>query len=427
MFKNVAGNVAVFAFLTTTGEPKAGDAANLTCYVSKDHGAVTVLGDTSATELEANNAKGWYIFAVTQAETNADTLLFTGKSSTANVSIVGQYIQTVPNRFGNAAIDANGVMNANAVLLAGQTITAAAGVTFPASVANESTLTLVKTKTDFLPSITAGNAGGLFLSGTNANTTVNFTGNLVGSVASVTGNVAGNVTGNVGGSVTGNLGGNVAGSIGSVATGGIVAGSFASGAITAGVIATDAIGAAEIAADAVAEIADAVWDELLAGHAISGSAGEALAASGAAGDPWTSNIPASYAAGTAGFIIGTNLNATISSRASGANLATANTAIADVATAVAAVKIYPDRTVVRGTVSATSPSTTSFTASALSPAGVAADQFKGRILIFDNDTTTTALRGQATDITASSAAGLPLLTYTALTNAPTSGDTFSIV
>jgi len=86
------------------------------------------------------------------------------------------------------------------------------------------------------------------------------------------------------------------------------------------------------------------------------------------------------------------------------------------------------RTVARGTVgTATTPSTTQFTASALSPAGAAADQFKGRIIAFDNDTATPELRGQLTDITASSAASLPLFTFTALTTAPSSGDTFSIL
>jgi hypothetical protein len=119
-----------------------------------------------------------------------------------------------------------------------------------------------------------------------------------------------------------------------------------------------------------AAVADAVWDEALSGHVTSGSAGAGLRDADLRGA----------------------------------------------------------RTVVRGTVgSATTPSTTQFTPSALSPAGAAADQFKGRILIFDNDTTTTALRGQATDITASSNAGTPLFTFTALTTAPSSGDTFSIV
>lgn len=93
---------------------------------------------------------------------------------------------------------------------------------------------------------------------------------------------------------------------------------------------------------------------------------------------------------------------------------------------IAAIKAPVDDTIVRGTSSATA-STTSLTPSAFSPAGVAADQFKGRVLVFDNDTTTTALRGQATTITASSAASLPVLTYTALTTSPASGDTFSLL
>ncbi len=85
-----------------------------------------------------------------------------------------------------------------------------------------------------------------------------------------------------------------------------------------------------------------------------------------------------------------------------------------------------ERTTLRGTVS-TSSTTTSVTTSAMSPATSVADQVKGRILIFDHDTTTAALRGQATDITASSASATPTLTVTALTNAPASGDTFTIV
>lgn len=53
-----------------------------------------------------------------------------------------------------------------------------------------------------------------------------------------------------------------------------------------------------------AEIADAVWDEAIAGHAGAGSTGEALAAAGSAGDPWTTALPGAYGPGTAGEIIG---------------------------------------------------------------------------------------------------------------------------
>lgn len=84
--------------------------------------------------------------------------------------------------------------------------------------------------------------------------------------------------------------------------------------------------------------------------------------------------------------------------------------------------------VVRGTVGAApAATTTTLTPSVLAPTGVAANQFVGRVLVFDNDTVTTSLRGQATIITASTAAALPLLTFSALTTAPASGDTFSIL
>lgn len=267
-----------------------------------------------------------------------------------------------------------------------------------------------------------------------------------------------------------------------------------------------------------AAIADQVWDEVLSGHATAGSTGAALAAAGGSGDPWSTTLPGAYSAGTAGYIIGTNLNATVSSRlatsgytapldAAGvrsavglasANLDTQLTAIddyldteiaaikaktdnlpadpadaSDIAasftalsakvdtiddfldTEIAAIKAQTDQltftgagrvdanieainndttsadnlarsaaTIVRGTVD-TGASTTSIPTSSLSPAASVADQFKGRIVIFDKDTTTAALRGQATDITASSNTGT--LTVTALTTAPASGDTFVIV
>lgn len=185
-------------------------------------------------------------------------------------------------------------------------------------------------------------------------------GSVTGAVGSVTGNVGGNVAGSVAsvtgavGSVTGNVGGNVTGSVGSVAAGGITAASiatgaidadaiadnaidagaiasdaitaakiadgaidaatFAAGAITAASIAADAIGASELAADAVAEIADQVWDELIAGHAGVGSTGAALSAAGGSGDPWSTAVPGAYGAGTAGYIVGTNLDAAVSTR-----------------------------------------------------------------------------------------------------------------
>lgn len=120
MFKNTASQkVIVYAFDSTTNQPKTGDAANLTAYVSKDYAAVTVLGDTSATEMDATNAKGYYLFDLTQAETNADTLLFSGKSATSNIVVLAMpaTVFTVPANFTKLVIDASGLADANTVKL----------------------------------------------------------------------------------------------------------------------------------------------------------------------------------------------------------------------------------------------------------------------------------------------------------------------
>lgn len=78
--------------------------------------------------------------------------------------------------------------------------------------------------------------------------------------------------------------------------------------------ALEVLGAAT--APSAASIADAVWTEAVADHSgVSGSTAEALAAAGGAGDPWITALPGSYSAGQAGYILGTNLNATVSSRA----------------------------------------------------------------------------------------------------------------
>jgi hypothetical protein len=82
---------------------------------------------------------------------------------------------------------------------------------------------------------------------------------------------------------------------------------------------------------------------------------------------------------------------------------------------------------VRG-VCTTGGTTTSIPTSSLEPAATVTDQFKGRILIFDRDTTTTNLRGQGAPIDGSTSGGtLTLAGGDALTTAPASGDTFRIL
>ncbi len=56
----------------------------------------------------------------------------------------------------------------------------------------------------------------------------------------------------------------------------------------------------------------------------SNSLGAAVNSAASAGDPWSVAIPGSYGAGTAGFIVGTNINATVSSRSTYAGGAVAS-------------------------------------------------------------------------------------------------------
>jgi len=104
MFKNVAGQkFRLFAFDSATGLPYPGDAGQITGYLSKDYGAVTAITDTSPTEESATNAKGFYLLDATQAESNADSLMVSGKSSTSGIVVVGAPAIIYPRSFSEIA------------------------------------------------------------------------------------------------------------------------------------------------------------------------------------------------------------------------------------------------------------------------------------------------------------------------------------
>ncbi len=161
MFKNTASQkLTVFAFDSTTNLPKTGDAANITAYVSKDNGSVTVLGDTSATEMDSTNAKGYYLFDLTQAETNADQLLFSAKSSTSNIVVIGvpAMVYTLPVGF-TATVAQTGDSYAR--------LGAPAGASVSADIAEieveTDDIALIKLKTDNLPNTPAGTGDAMTL------------------------------------------------------------------------------------------------------------------------------------------------------------------------------------------------------------------------------------------------------------------------
>lgn len=85
MFKNVTGQkLRVFAFNRATSAPILGDAANITCKWSIDNAAPVPLTDTNPDEVE----DGYYLFDITQAESNGNTLDPYPESSTPGVQVM---------------------------------------------------------------------------------------------------------------------------------------------------------------------------------------------------------------------------------------------------------------------------------------------------------------------------------------------------
>lgn len=83
--KNVAGQTwLAFAFVRATGAPVVGDAANIDGKLCKDGGAATALTTLNPTEVE----RGYYKFALSQAETNANILDLLPNSASAGVQVV---------------------------------------------------------------------------------------------------------------------------------------------------------------------------------------------------------------------------------------------------------------------------------------------------------------------------------------------------
>ena len=73
-----------------------------------------------------------------------------------------------------------------------------------------------------------------------------------------------------------------------------------------------------------AALVDLIWDEDVdASHQTAGTAGKKLDDAGGAADPWATALPGAYGAGTAGKLVGDNVDAAVSSRAASSALATA--------------------------------------------------------------------------------------------------------
>lgn len=232
--KNVASQV-VGAQMVSASDGSA-FTGSVVCYVTGD-GGTQALGSVGS-GVCAHEGNGYHTYVPAQAETNYETVAYTFVGTgaipvtkelypdtlKADIATVDGNVDAILDDTGTSGVVVNAASGAAAVWNADRSTYQAADSfgehvqTNLASATQASTIDTVvdaiKVKTDYLPSATAGAAGGVFIAGVNAATTVDITGNLSGSVGSVTGAV---------GSVTGNVGGNVAGSVGSV-TGAVTVG-----------------------------------------------------------------------------------------------------------------------------------------------------------------------------------------------------------
>lgn len=86
MLKNTAGQKwIVFAFDRTNNIPKLGDAGSITANLRIDGGAANPIDDVNPTELEG----GYYVFDISQAESNGSMIVICPSSITANIQVIG--------------------------------------------------------------------------------------------------------------------------------------------------------------------------------------------------------------------------------------------------------------------------------------------------------------------------------------------------
>lgn len=174
MQKNVASQKwVVFAFDETDNTAKTGDANQITAELSADGGAGGGnITDTNPTELE----DGYYVFDISQGESNADYLLILPESSTGNIQVIGVpgAVWTTEPNMNKLSVDSSGRIDI--IKIAGTTQTA------NDNAADINTLiTQIGTAGDGLTSINLPNQ--------TMNIIGDITGNLSGSVGSCTAGV----------------------------------------------------------------------------------------------------------------------------------------------------------------------------------------------------------------------------------------------
>lgn len=111
MLRNVSGQKwRVYAWDTTTGQAKTGDASNISAYITLDDGTPAATNDTAPTEVSSTNEPGYYDFTLLQAETNGAKVSLSPKSSTSDIAVIAcpPVVYTVPQYFSLLGIEIDG-------------------------------------------------------------------------------------------------------------------------------------------------------------------------------------------------------------------------------------------------------------------------------------------------------------------------------
>lgn len=194
--ENTATRVTVGPFIDKTDgftpEIALTVTSELLTFIVDDAGVPTLVLDVAPTASGGNNdmvhitsdAAGMYDLELTAANTNYTGRAILSLNDAATHLPVWHEFQIVSANVYDSMFTDGDVLDVSVIQVAGATTNVSALAT---------NADAIKTKVDFLPAVTAGGAGGVFIAGTNAATTITtsltttFTGNLTGSVDSVTG------------------------------------------------------------------------------------------------------------------------------------------------------------------------------------------------------------------------------------------------
>ncbi|MBK9284999.1 MAG: hypothetical protein IPM51_11890 [Sphingobacteriaceae bacterium] len=289
MLKNVAGqNISAQLINKTDGSDVT--TGTTTVYVTKDNGTQTSGGGTVT-----NKGNGEWNYAPTQAETNANYIKFTFVNTSAITAGIGVYTISF-NPHDTVRLGLTSLPNAAADAAGGLAISDAGGLDLDTLLGRLDAAITTRMATYTQPTG--------FLAATFPTTIASPTNITGGTITTVT-----NLT-----------------NLPSIPANWITAAGIAASALNnkgnwnIGKTGYSISGTKTTLDDlndvSVSAVADAVWDELISGHLTAGTTGASLNAAGGSGDPWVTSLPGSYTSGQAGYIIGTYLNATISSRSS---------------------------------------------------------------------------------------------------------------